>query len=109
MKLMTMTKNSERNESAASSSSLGLGVFENICTKQDGTLCNFWLPGQRKVPQVCLVFLKKISLLEDKIIIFENRFDGQPNLNDIKVDCMISVDCTDCEVYKPQPFDKGMY
>ena len=68
----------------------------------------FGWPDKETYRKYVWFFLKKISWLEDEIIVFDNRFDGQPNPNDIKVDCMITVDCTDCEVYEPQPFDTTM-
>jgi hypothetical protein len=38
-------------------------------------------------------FIRKIFELEDDVIVWHSRFDGQPDLNNIEHDCMISVDC----------------
>ena len=52
-------------------------------------------------------FVRKIAALKDSIISLDHRFDG---LNGVaNTNCFISVDGTDCPVFEPTPFSKGMY
>ena len=54
-------------------------------------------------------FVKRIALLQADIIVFDNRFNGQPDMNDIKFDCMISVDCLDCPCSEKYPFSTEIF
>ena len=57
-------------------------------------------------------FVEKIYGLQDvldDVIVFRNRFDGQPDLNDIEFDCMISIDGIDCPCSEPYPFSTDIF
>ena len=51
-------------------------------------------------------FVRKISNLKDDVIQLERRFENLPE--EIVVTCFVSVDGTDCPVFKPWPFDTKM-
>ena len=59
-------------------------------------------------------FVRKIFELQEQVIVWENRFLGQPQSATggeylPQADCMISVDWTDCPCYEPYPFSTDMY
>ena len=55
----------------------------------------------------CLV--EKICDFQDDVIVFGNQFNGQPDLNDIKFDCMISIDGIDCLCSESYPFSTDVF
>jgi hypothetical protein len=54
-------------------------------------------------------FVEKFFDLQNDVIIWKNRFDGQPDLENILYDCMITVDCLDCSCSEPFPASKDMF
>ena len=56
-----------------------------------------------------MVLCRKNYDLQDDVIVWGNRFDGQPDMNDIKFDCMISTDCTNCHCDESYPASPDMY
>jgi hypothetical protein len=54
-------------------------------------------------------FVEKLFDLQDDVIVWGNRFQGQPDLNDIQYDCMIAVDCLDCPCLEPSPFNTSIF
>jgi hypothetical protein len=54
-------------------------------------------------------FFEKMCDLQEDVIVWGNRFNGQPDLENIPVDCMISTDCLDCPCSEPFPATKDMY
>ena len=54
-------------------------------------------------------FVRKIFELEDEVIVWHSRFDGQPDLENIEHDCMISVDCLDCPFSEKFPASPDMF
>lgn len=49
--------------------------------------------------------LEKVAALKDEVIVLNNRFEGY----DGSTTCLISLDCTDCPVMEPWPFDTKWY
>lgn len=49
--------------------------------------------------------LEKISNLKDEVIVLDNRFEGY----DGSVQCLMTIDCTDCPVMEPWPFKEMWY
>jgi hypothetical protein len=54
-------------------------------------------------------FVEKFFDLQNDVIIWKNRFDGQPDLENILYDCMITVDCLDCSCSEPFPASKNKF
>ena len=54
----------------------------------------------------CIV--KKTSSLKNELIQLDNRFDGLDGTV-VRTNCFTSVDGTDCPVFEPWPFDRGMF
>jgi hypothetical protein len=55
------------------------------------------------------IFIRGICDLQEDVIVWGNRFNGQPDLENILVDCMISTDCLDCPCSEPFPATKDIY
>jgi hypothetical protein len=54
-------------------------------------------------------FVEKMFDLQSDVIVWGNRFNGQPDMENIQFDCMISVDCLDCPCSEPFPAVKSIY
>ena len=50
-------------------------------------------------------FVEKIAGLKRRTIKLRNRFGGFKIGDEVRTNCFISVDCTDCPIFEPWPFD----
>jgi hypothetical protein len=53
--------------------------------------------------------LLRIFDLQDDVIVWKNRFNGQPDMENIQFDCMISLNCLDCPCSEPYSAVKSIY
>ena len=54
-------------------------------------------------------FAKKIAELKEDVINLRNRFGGYKRGDTVTTNCFISVDCTDCPIFEPWPFDRKWF
>ena len=64
-------------------------------------------PSDKSFSKWLWYFVEKIAALKDEVIHLDNRFEGLDAV--VSTNCFISVDGTDCPVFKPWPFSKKMY
>ena len=54
-------------------------------------------------------FVNKIAELKNDVIKLVNRFGGYKEGDKVRTNCFISIDCTDCPIFEPWPFDKRWF
>jgi len=64
-------------------------------------------PSRKTFSKWAWYFVERIAGLKNLLIRLENRFDGLGHT--VGTNVSISVDCTDCPVHEPRPFDKKMF
>jgi len=84
-------------------------VFLKVYASEEVHCAIVGWPNPKSYREWSWYFVEKIYDLQDDVIVWGNRFDGQPDMDDIKFDCMISTDCTDCHCDEPFPASPDMY
>ena len=64
--------------------------FALVCFPEEKIFCNF-----------SCYFVNKIAWLQNDTIELVNCFEGQEDLESIRNNCMMSIDCLDCMRYEP--------
>lgn len=54
-------------------------------------------------------FVKKISELKNDVFKLKNRFLGFKKGETVRTNCFVSVDCVDCPIFEPWPFNTKWY
>ena len=85
-------------------------VFLKVYSTEEVHCAIVGWPSTRTFRKWSWYFVRKISELKDDVIRLENRFVNGPPQNDgPERNCYLTVDCTDCPVFEPFPFDREMY
>ena len=84
-------------------------VFLKIYSTEEAhcSICDW--PSGRTFRKWSWYFVSKIAELEIDVIKLKNRFGGYKRGDKVHTNCFISVDCTDCPIYEPYPFDKKWF
>ena len=83
--------------------------FMKVYSTEDVHCAIFGWPSVRTFRKWSWYFVKKIAALKEDIILLENRFTNGPDPNSHGTKCYLTVDCTDCPVFEPYPFNTEMF
>ena len=86
-------------------------VFLKVYSTEDIHCSIVGWPSTRTFCTWSWYFVRKISELKDDVILLENRFVDGPlsNPHVPERNCYLTVDCTDCPVFEPLPFNPEMF
>ena len=84
-------------------------VFMKVYSTEQIHCSIFDWPSERTFWKWSWYFVQKISELKDEVIRLDNRFMNGPNPNSNGIKCYLTVDCTDCPINEPFPFDEEMF
>ena len=83
-------------------------VFMKVYSTEDVHRAIVGWPSAKTFRKWSWYFVQKIAELKDDVIRLDDRFNGY-GVGGIRTNSFITVDCTDCPVFEPWPFDKHMY
>jgi len=66
-------------------------------------------PSEKTFRKWSWYFVKKISELKSDVIKLKNRFLGFEKGETVHTNCFISIDCTDCPIFEPWPWNSKWY